>query len=377
MRWFAALVLLAPLPAAADAGLAKAACAGEKGCRLVEKHTAGKGLTVVKLALKRTPEDACDPFRWVLVSTQPPATQRLADLCNDGYGAAGMGEDEVEVKKGRFVHAQSGGSSWRWTNVREVSLAPVRVVGAAHRQPAADAPPPEDAALEYDFLPIPRLALPPELGDGWRTTELAGCALRLDSSGRRSENDPVPGFLVHGKPGQAGDARVAVLADEQHLYVEIHDDRWQSGAARWIFDDHLELWLAEKAPRYMTHCLAPGDAGKAVQWGIRLADGKVFAAAGKPSGTLDVVVVPPAAGGPARVRIRLPEKTDALTLVYSDSDDGKTQERLLATSKLAGGKTWTLGGLHQVAPERSRCVVEGGKLVLRPGPPLKADEPPP
>ena len=46
-----------------------------------------------------------------------------------------------------------------------------------------------------------------------------------------------------------------------------------------------------------------------------------------------------------RLKIELPE-VEALTLVYGDSDDGHTQERLIATSKSSSGerKLWAVQG---------------------------------
>jgi hypothetical protein len=64
-----------------------------------------------------------------------------------------------------------------------------------------------------------------------------------------------------------------------------------------------------------------------------------------------------------RLRITIDPATLAglrLTLVYSDSDDGAHQERLIATSQLVYGKWWTLGE----APDNEgpTCAVVRGAL---------------
>ena len=67
-------------------------------------------------------------------------------------------------------------------------------------------------------------------------------------------------------------------------------------------------------------------------------------------------------GGAARLKITLPKGMAAITLVYSDSDDGKKQERLFATSMLVPGKVETLGALLEINPTIAVCRAEGGKL---------------
>jgi hypothetical protein len=55
----------------------------------------------------------------------------------------------------------------------------------------------------------------------------------------------------------------------------------------------------------------------------------------------------------------------------SDSDDGKKQKSLLATSKLTFGDASSLGAVKKVDATRAKCVVSGGRLEPRmesPGP---------
>ena len=64
----------------------------------------------------------------------------------------------------------------------------------------------------------------------------------------------------------------------------------------------------------------------------------------------------------ARFRIVMPKEGQGLTVVYSDSDDGAHQRRLIATSRLTFGRTWTIGAVTSIARQRATCVVEGAQL---------------
>ena len=54
----------------------------------------------------------------------------LTEACNNGYGAAGVGEDDVSVDADTktFTRGQSGGSNWRWEETTTLGLDPFRVV---------------------------------------------------------------------------------------------------------------------------------------------------------------------------------------------------------------------------------------------------------
>ena len=58
------------------------------------------------------------------------ARQLLTEACNNGYGAAGVGEDDVSVDADTktFTRRQSGGSNWRWEETTTLGLDPFRVV---------------------------------------------------------------------------------------------------------------------------------------------------------------------------------------------------------------------------------------------------------
>lgn len=323
-------------------------------------------------------------------------TTKLLDTCNDGYGAASVGQDTITIGDNAFTHAVSGGSAWRWSDTTERTLTPLRTRrtssfgywnvsvnfqetqwsfddfagttswysppcdanGAPDLPPALlDSGPGERGDHEYTFASIPQAEVDASFAtSGWKTAGLGRCALSIDGTGKG-------GFVTYGKPGEASDATLRVFsAPPGTLYVEIEDDKLVGPSANWVRDDHLEIWLGKALPSYDQHCVDAGNLPQ--QWGIRVADGKVFPAFGKPDAlALSVERAAPAGGvGPVRFKIVLPGDHEALTVVYSDSDGGK-QERLLATSKLAHGKLPTLGKVTRFPREVLTCQLVEGRLT--------------
>lgn len=143
---FAAGLSLLPVAALAapDAVQTAAICGTRTTCKVEKTRDAGKSpagasLTVVELRLgladkPKDQDEGCIDGNardggveyWLLDGTAPP--RQVLQLCNDGYGMAGVGEDEVEVGPNRLVHRQSGGSSWRWSMDVTYSLIPFRAV---------------------------------------------------------------------------------------------------------------------------------------------------------------------------------------------------------------------------------------------------------
>ena len=229
-----------------------------------------------------------------------------------------------------------------------VSYCPGKSPTDAGATPAdSDVPDVEIAAVR-----IPRPSLPDTfVADGWKTTGLGRCAARV--GGDR-------GFIVHGAKGTAADASMRIVFSSQgDVFVEVTDDRFVTGAKSWVKDDHLEIWAATPPD---SACIDPSAKSAAVQWGIRVTDGQVFPGAGPPVTTPKVDV---ARVNDRTVRLRIAFAPSAVpgprfTVVYSDSDDGTHQERLIATSQLVFGKWWTLGE----APDNDgpSCTIVGGAL---------------
>jgi hypothetical protein len=201
--------------------------------------------------------------------------------------------------------------------------------------------------------------------EGWSTAALGACAVDIDGS-------PGHGFVTFGKTQGRDDASFRAVLSDGALYVEVHDDKLIGPTASWVNEDHLEIWVAHEADSYMRLC-PDGDIGRLSppqQWGIGLMDGRVFAGSGKPTETLGVNRSQVDAHT-VRLRITLPAAA-ALSVVYSDSDDGKVQKSLLSTSKLVFGDTSTLGVPKRIPKERAACRVTGGRLEPQVTPPSPA-----
>ena len=358
----------------------------------------------------------CHPYEYYLVvhtKGKIRSRQYLSEACNNGYGAAGVGEDNVSVDKETrtFTHAQEGGSAWRWNNSVTVGLDPLRIVSigdssfwtidegatsrsaewshdtfegseswsipdcegrrkAAAKRDAGAGDEEGGESKSFNALIVPRVQLPASfVQDGWRSIGLGDCGAFVDGDKH--------GFAVHGGKGSAADASMrAVASKEGVLFVEIADDRWTSSGKTWVKEDHIELWLAPAGPTSTEMlCDSPLPPDPSKQWGIRISDGQVFAGFGSPELLAGVEVV--RAGRTARARIplgdRLKDSDDGapLTVVYSDSDDGARQKRLIATSSLDFGRAWTIGRVTAIPPGRATCVEAGGELRPKVAPLLR------
>jgi hypothetical protein len=338
----------------------------------------------------------CHAYEYWLV-TDPPgdAPQLLAEMCNDGYGASGVGMDTVTVGDNALTRSQSGGSSWRWSYTNEITLSPLRMVSTEHsglwsvstntettrwswRDFAGSASwysPPCNAKGEapdepargdpYVSLLVPRLELPAAYRTGgWRDTGLGACAVDLDGTGDH-------GYVSFGRQGDRGDAFVrAVLSDKDELYVEVHDAHPSGASARWVADDHLEIWIASTMGGFGDFCVAKSEPPQ--QWGVRIADGKVFAGYGAPKPRELTVERAARDADVARFRIELPPKFRGITVAYSDGD-GTKQRRLFGTSVPKRGVPETVGLTFEPKADRAACEVVAGKLEPRVTFPVKAD----
>lgn len=346
---------------------------------------------------------SCHIFEYWLVVREGaviPAAQLLASICNEGHGAAGVGEDTITIGDNSFEHTQAGGSNWRWSRHDVVELSPLRVVrteetggwtlGSNESKASwnwdefrgltewysppcdSDGNPPSSASgaasTSYAYSPIPQIQIDASFSaSAWKTRGLGRCALNADATGKG-------GFVIQGSPGAESDAALRVVAAEENdIFVEIDDDHTIGPSAKWASDDRLELWLTKKHPGYMDHCLSPGGEAPR-QWIIRAADGKVFAGVGKPHPS-DITVERVVAGDLTRFHIRIPSKHEGITLAYADTDDGRTVERVIATSRLIPGQRATLGERRSISASTAVCRFDGAALapevrLPRPGKPV-------
>lgn len=392
------------------------ACAGRgPDCRIVRITGAGNAadgvpLTVAEIALALAdkpadaPDDGCrsaegphDGGReyWLIEGEQAP--RKLFALCNDGYGASGVGEDTVTIAGNRLTHTRSGGSAWRWSEERSAQLRPPQLLetdscsfssvqAASGRRTRIEHPalrvrlavmaaaddaqaealgigcPP--AATDWNPQPAPGvlvgLALPlvPAEAGGVLANgqQLGSCALALAGNG-------APGYLVHGRPDPQRHAELRVLAGgPDTLYVQILDPERPAPkpATSWVHRDHLELWLAPERNPDASEDPRP-DAAQLVQLGIT-PDGKTFAGLGKPP--LPKVERWDAKDAQERplsvLKLVWPQPVLAggALLVYSQADNDR-QSRLLATAGLVKNRPQLLP-----APQRPavRCKLVDGAL---------------
>jgi hypothetical protein len=316
---------------------------------------------------------------WVVEDSTPPRTEKILELCNDGYGAAMEGEDFIKVTPNRLIHDQIGGAPiYRWSEHKVLQLVPLRTleVGNAgggqevlwswetfsghtiNGLPVCDDEGmPTESPTDEDKLRASTIPSLPNLpGDkGWKETGLGQCSAHVDSAGGG-------GFITYGELGAAADATLrALLVEKKVLYVEVSDDTISQGAKKWLHDDHVELWVVPKGELGYADCLTP-KSKTVYQWGVML-DGAVHAAHGKPKDTPKVEVHKVNATT-YRLRVELPMDLDALSVVYSDSDDGKSQERLLATSAVVFGEGFSLSRVQEIsADDAAHCVLKGDTLT--------------
>lgn len=380
-----------PGASAGEAVWLTTACAGREPCRLEWRCSAGADpagvtLTVLRLAVPADLgiEFECHAFEYWLARSDAPM-EMLLRVCNDGYGASGVGEDTIVVGDNRLVHSTYGGSAWRWATSREVRLVPRELLaessggwwnlGANTEQhswswetlsgsrewysPPCDErgePLQEEEPALYCASYVPQFRLDAAfVRDGWRETALGECGARVAADG-------TGGFLLGGAAGEAGDAALTVAAAPGPvLFVELRDDELRDGAD----GDRLELWLIDRMfeTDYMNPCLPPVAIPPARWWVFGATDGRLLE--GERDGAPQVKVARGGEAGAhwARLRLGLPAGTAALAVVFSDVDDGGVVERRLSTVRLDRDDPGPLGPLYPVPGEQAGCVVEGGRLV--------------
>jgi hypothetical protein len=351
-------------------------CTVQQGQKMGESY-------LVEAVVGPVSEGQCTPSGWVLV--QPDRTQLIRVNCNDGYGASGIGEDWLELQGDTLTIYRSGGSNWRWTESWSLKLPALEIITASQdgffvlgsnreqrtwnpqtlsgvvrwSAPTCDASgePTETEGPEWSYAILPHLpALPAE------NIQLQDCAFHTNSA----EKD----WLLYGTTSTADDSRLSVLAvGDQRLLVEVKDDSWvgaQAAGKSWVYTDHLELWLGE-ATGYMDFCQS--NAREAEQWGIGIVSDWINLGSGK--GMYKPTVSRRAIAGGYQLSITVPATTSlsygkgtklGVTVVFSDSDDGSTQERLLGSSQLQAGIRASLGQLSGPV-EPVQCLAQSGGLV--------------
>ena len=174
----AAILLAMSSPNARSADMAQlkpAICGARATCTVAKLTPAGKSDSGVALSVAEVhlgiaeapdPQFPCHNNEgtandggqeyWLVEGTVKP--HLLLKLCNDGYGAAGVGEDEITIGNNRFTHFQAGGSNDRWETTETIRLAPqtlLRVESCGFRGTEPDSVDVTTANLVLDGHPLP------------------------------------------------------------------------------------------------------------------------------------------------------------------------------------------------------------------------------
>lgn len=402
----------------------KEICYDRPTCKIISVTDAGKGekgerLQIVDIVLGKEdlpayfPEEGCmstdealeggeekrDGGReiWLVAESAKPV--KLLPLCNDGYGAAGVGSDEIGIGDNRLTHTQSGGSAWRWDFSKTFQLSPLRLIAETSCS-YHDAAPNTGELMSVDRTTLEARAYAPAPRDDWSNAEigcpeivadftkplvpepapqivagyavpmpfdvdapplavgttLGSCSLSLTSDGGK-------GFLIYGEPAAADEAaELRVIAETtKSVLIQVRDPLAAAAikaaaGASWIKAPHVEIWTAtEGEPPEGDDFVAPPRLYH--QIGISL-DGKVEKGTGKPENLPQVATW---AGKDEKGRdvtlLRLTWEDESATLyglgvVYSQAKDGK-QVRLVANAPIKKNKPLFLPSIWHNSQDES------------------------
>lgn len=400
-------LLLAHSSQAADMSKIKPQICGSRAtCRMTKLESAGKSEAGVPLFVaelhvgladkdKYAPPDGCHTDNgdndggveyWLIEGDKP---RLLLSLCNDGYGAAGVGYDEIHIEPNRFTHMQDGGSNDRWENVDTISLSPQHTLrseycGFRGTDPNfgvygwVDVPSMSANSLAIDDSiqtgdegngdsDDPCTALKKRIGKPIEHGYLGGIAVpfattdtgstkadKLPENGIALGNcasvfkaDGKTGFLVYGKPDPARVAELRFVGDFHSLVIQIYDPRPDHGAPQsWVNFDHLEIWtLAQLSDT--SHV----DPKLAQQIGIDL-QGNIYPGVGKPElPMIEHWQATDEQNRPVTV-FKLHWKNEdtlygGLGIAWSEAEGGR-QARIFATTQIVKNRPLYLPGVEPV-----------------------------
>jgi hypothetical protein len=422
-----AFLLLLPtaLQATPDAAQTATICGQRTTCKVEKTHDAGKSpagtplaVAEVRLGLADKPEESDEGCRtgggipdggteyWLLDGGKPPA--RLLKLCNDGYGMAGVGEDEVKVGPNRLVHWQMGGSAWRWTSTVTYSLVPWRPLSerdCSYHNVSEQSGTTTDidfATLVIRSIAKDRRAKDPGMGcPDWPASAERRFSPEPEKgtygaynivNPARGENPDVPtggtigdcvtamttagtnGFVVFGKPAPpAQAAEIKTLATGLHtLLIQVYDpvatNEPTPAGGSWVNRPHVEVWVGHNKESIYTQL----PLSELLQIGVDL-DGKVHRGVGRAAGTLPKVQRWQATDYTGRpvtlLELIWPDEYALLrgvAVVYSQAEAGK-QARLVSTTGIVNNRPLYLPMVHefhykQDARKPGRCRLSGNRM---------------
>jgi uncharacterized protein len=311
---------------------------------------------------------------WRVVQTKERvfAAQKITDYEEE----SDWGPNSFKVSANELTVAKLGhGSSYSFT----VSLNPLQPVRTAYSEyhPMADSIRANwswdwkefsgkgDADEEYGgggkFLVIPQVPIDSGF---WDKIPLGNCSLAL-----RYGN----GFLLAGHLESSSQPIVkALLTDKRVLVVNVYGGPWTKEALNWLHDDHLEIWKGW----YFDAVEGSSYHGKSIaQWGVRIADGKVFQAYGDKTDRLDVKVKDlsvPNGQTVRALRIALPplkssedQREEMIAISYSAGDGKNRVKWLLSTSQVKYGIPHTFSVVESINPGLATCLPSSGTLNVQ------------
>jgi hypothetical protein len=385
-----------------------AICGKRTTCAVTAVHAAGAmQVAEVHLGLKDKSADApdagCDTVvtgskgnggtEYWLLGAKP---LQLLALCNDGYGAAGVGEDDVSFANNRMTHQQVGGSADRWSNTTVYSLSPFRAISTdgcsfndtgpetgtetrtdemkfravvIAKDPSAKYGDndgmgcPDTTAAMFATpkqFPAPKtvMAFPvlapanaAQFGAVPNGTTLGTCSSTLSTDGKN-------GFVTFGQPAAANvaDVRLLAIGGNNVLIAQIYDPAPSKPAPgkSWIAGSHLEIWAGGVGNN------GPLKRADLSQVAVDL-DGTVHVVGKAAAPTVRHWQAKDAQGRPVTV-LMMTWADDAGFFVgavsYSQSENGK-QVRLVTNAPMTRGVPVFI---PDVVPMQSSCAIKNARI---------------
>lgn len=389
-----------------------AICGKRATCAVTALHKAGaQTVAEIHFGIKDKSEDAPDDGCIADINSQKKdgGTEywllgakplKVLALCNDGYGAAGVGEDDVSFGNNRMKAEESGGSAWRWSNTTVYSLVPFRPLstdGCSYNDLGSEtgtetvtdevkfravviAKNPSATWGDNDSMacldtkpamfttpnpyPVPKgvMAFPvvtpsegaldfANVADG---TTLGTCSTTLSTDGKS-------GFLTFGQPASANAAYVRVLATTgSALLLQVYDPVAAKAPAgkSWIAGSHVEVWASNNidTPGPLkradllqvaidldgtTHVVGKGEGPKVAHWQAKDENGR----------PVSVLFLNWSGASPFTV---------GTAVSYSQAEGGK-QARLVANTPMVHGVPVFIPGMVGM---QTKCSIKSGRITL-------------
>lgn len=315
--------------------------------------------------------------------------KKLLEYCNDGYGAADLGEDRIDVEDNKLIRRQFGGDNARWVIGKRFQLAPFALSASSvclthtqlgggsfqaidfatgvaqgrftprardtHAAPAnfmnCEETDPDKVKGKYKSLPIKQIYSFAGIALD-QVKELGSCATRLVADEAAHQ-----GFVIFGQRDNSKAELRLLRINDDVLWVDVQElGRSFKASEHWQNDDRLEIWwmdedVLEKG-REESGSAAPTLADKRRslrQFVVRLADLQVFAGYGYAGHKLKL---PEVERRDSEVGLRLaihwpPEQfpsSEGLTVSLAHGDGAATQV-IYSTSTLHSPDPLSLGSI--------------------------------